>query len=365
MSLKKDNFSNFDKKIMRFAINLANNNKGLTGTNPSVGCVIVNNRKIISYGSTNINGRPHAESVALNRNKKKKFGSTVYITLEPCSHYGKTPPCTNKLIKSKVKKVLYSINDFDYRSKNKSKIKLNKKKIIVQKGLLSNESNNLYKNYNFIKNKEFPYITGKIACSSNFFILKNKNFITNEHSRNVSHLLRYRNQGILTSYKTVNVDNPKLNCRLNGLEKYSPTRIIIDKDLKINIQSYIVKSSKKYKTIIFHNSKKFTKIRNLKLYGVKTIKQNLSTDGYFNLTDLFKKIHNLGIHNLLVECGNNLTSKILKYNLFNEFYLFKSNKKIVNREKISVLSINKNLKIFKKKIKVNTYLDKNTLIHYY
>ena len=194
MSLKKDNFTKFDKKIMHFAINLADINKGLTGTNPSVGCVIVKNKNIVSYGVTNINGRPHAEIIALKKNKKNNSGSTIYVTLEPCTHYGKTPPCTNAITRSKIKKVYFSINDLDKRARNKSKKKLLEKNIVAKKGLLSIETNKLYKSYNFIKKNNFPYIIGKIACSSNFYILKNKKFITNEHSRKVSHLLRYKNR---------------------------------------------------------------------------------------------------------------------------------------------------------------------------
>tara|TARA_Y100000590_G_C15576328_1_gene960598 strand:- start:117 stop:1214 length:1098 start_codon:yes stop_codon:yes gene_type:complete len=365
MSSKKDKFTIFDKKVMKLAINLASNNNGFTGTNPSVGCVIVKDKKIISFASTNIGGRPHAETIALNKSKKNNYGSTVYLTLEPCSHYGKTPPCTDALIKSKIKKVFYSSDDYDYRSQSKSKKKLNKKKILVKKGLLINETNKLYKNYNFIRKKNFPYIIGKIACSSNFFILKNKTFITNKHSRKVSHILRYKNQGILTSYKTVNSDNPILNCRLNGLEKFSPKRIVIDKDLKIKINSNIVKTSNKIITYIFHNSKNYKKIKILKKHGLRLLKNNISSEGNFDLKKIFKKIYQLGIHNILVECGKNLTYKLLNLNLFNEFYLFKSNKKLTNKGKISVLSINKKLKIFNKKMKVNTFLDKDNLMHYY
>ena len=128
MSLKKDRTNSFDNKFMRFAINLANNQKGLTGTNPSVGCVIVKDKKIISYGATSLNGRPHAETIALKKCKNKSSESTIYVTLEPCSHHGKTPPCTNSIIKSKVKKVYYSIEDSDLRSFNNSKKILKSKK---------------------------------------------------------------------------------------------------------------------------------------------------------------------------------------------------------------------------------------------
>ena len=211
-----------------------------------------------------------------------------------------------------------------------------------------------------------PYVTGKLACSSNYHILKNKKSITNEHSRKVSHLLRYRNQGILTSYKTINSDNPKLNCRIKGLEKFSPTRLIIDKNLKIKINTYIINNSNKHNTIIFHSSRNTKKINNLKYMKVKLIYSKLNNYGQIDLKRIFKKIYDLGIHNVLVECGCILTNNILKEKLFNEFYLFKSNKNINNKYAINVKNINKSVnKNFKNKKKVNTYLDKDTLMHYY
>ena len=200
----------------------------------------------------------------------------------------------------------------------------------------------------------------------NNFILKNKNFITNYHSRQVSHILRYKNQGILTSYKTINSDDPKLTCRINGLEKFSPNRIILDKDLKIKINSYIILNSEKPKTIIFHNSTNLKKINYLKKKGVKLIFFNTDDNNYFDLKKILNKIYDIGIHKLLVECGQNLTSKLLEQNLFNEFYFFKSNKILNNKDKIKILDIKINLhKKFENKSFINTYLDKDKLIHYY
>ena len=366
MLLKKDNFNSTDKKYMKLAINLARNQKGFTGSNPSVGCVIVKNRKIISYGVTNINGRPHAETIALIKNKKKNNGSTMFLTLEPCSHYGKTSPCTNAIIKSKIKKVVYSIEDYDSRTFNKSKKILKSKKINTKSGLLNKEVKNFYKNYNYTKKNKFPYVIGKLACSSNFFILNNNSAITNEHSRKISHLLRSQNQGILTSYKTVNSDNPKLNCRLNGLEKFSPKILVLDRDLKINLKSFIVKNSKKNKTIIFHNSSNSFKINNLKKNGIKLINLKVEENNLFDLKKVLKKIYEIGIYTLLVECGRILTYKMISKKLFNEFYLFKSNKSLFNKDKINVLDIKRKLNNkFRNRNFVNTYLDKDTLMHYY
>ncbi len=290
MSLKKDRKNSLDNKFMRFAINLAINQKGLTGTNPSVGCVIVKDKKIISYGVTSLNGRPHAEAIALKKCKINSSESTIYVTLEPCSHYGKTPPCTNNIIKSKVKKVYYSIEDSDLRSSNNSKKILKSKKIIVKSGLLQNNTKRFYKNYDYVRKYKMPYVTGKLACSSNFNILKNKKPITNEHSRKVSHLLRYQNQGILTSYKTINSDNPRLNCRIKGLEKFSPARLIIDKNLKIKMKSYIISNSNKYNTIIFHSSRNKKKINNLKYKKIKLIYLKLNNYDLIDLNKIFKKI---------------------------------------------------------------------------
>ncbi len=351
---------------MKFAINLAKNQNGLTGTNPSVGCVIVKNKKIISYGVTNLNGRPHAETIALNKCQKNSSNSSIYVTLEPCSHHGKTPPCTNAIIQSKAKKVYYSIEDSDLRSFNNSKKILKSKKISAESGLLKSETKKLYKNYDYVRKNKMPYVIGKLACSSNFYILKSNEPITNDHSRKVSHLLRYYNQGILTSYKTINSDNPKLNCRINGLEKFSPTRLIIDKDLKIKMNSFIVNSSIKYNTMIFHSSSNKKKMIYLKNKKIKLIKVDLNKYGNMDLKYIFKKIYESGIHNILVECGIKLTNKILKEKLFNEFYLFKSNNNIIKKSRLNVKSINKNLKItFKNKDKINTYLDKDSLMHYY
>ena len=121
MSLKKDKSLNKDKYFMNIAMNLAVQRNGLTGLNPSVGCVIVKNNKIISFGQTGFKGRPHAESDAISKCKKKDLrDSSIYITMEPCNHFGKTPPCTNLIIKSKIKRVIYSINDVDERTSNKA-----------------------------------------------------------------------------------------------------------------------------------------------------------------------------------------------------------------------------------------------------
>tara|TARA_B100001027_G_C16237437_1_gene317661 strand:- start:204 stop:1295 length:1092 start_codon:yes stop_codon:yes gene_type:complete len=363
MSLK---INKSHKKYMDLAISLAEERVGLTGTNPSVGCVIVKNNEIISVGQTGIGGVPHAETVAIrNTNKNKLKNSTMYVTLEPCNHYGKTPPCTKQIIKSKIKKVYYGIEDIDIRTSGKSKKIFNSHKIIVKKNLQFKKIKKLYKSYFFLKNKKYPYTTGKIACTNDYFIKSTRKYISNCHSLKFSHLLRYKNQGILVSSKTINSDNSLLNCRLNGLEVFSPTRIILDKNLKIKTNSKVIKTSNKIKTYIFYNSTS-PKIKKLKRMGVKFIRIQLDDDNNLDMFEILKIIKKLNIFYLLVEGGIKLTNFFITKKLFNEFYLLKSNISVKNKKNFKKYRFqNTILKLFSKNETINTFIDNDKIIKYF
>ena len=327
MSTKKDKFSSKDVRYMSLALNLARARHGLTGENPSVGCVIVKNDDIISIGQTGYSGRPHAEHNAIKNSTDKLSGSKMYISLEPCNHYGKTPPCTKIIIKNKISEVIYSIEDIDKKVKGKSFKILNSKNIRVKKGLLKKEASNFYKPYFFNRKKKLPFVTGKIAISKNNFIYsKGTQRITDLYSDKLTHFLRYQNDSILVSYKTLNLDNPKLNCRLSGLNKFSPKRIILDNNLDTKTSSYIFKTSNKENTIIFYNNAKKDKISLFKRKGIHLIKSNLIKNKFFDLKLILKKLYKIGIRNILVEGGDGLSGSFLKEKLFNQFYLFKSPK---------------------------------------
>ena len=336
MSTKKDKFSAQDIKFMRLAIKLAREKKGLTGDNPSVGCVIVKKNQIISIGQTGLNGRPHAETNAINNSFQNLSGSKMYVTLEPCNHYGQTPPCTNNIIKSGIGEVIYSINDIDKKVKGKSFKIFNKKNIKVKKGLLKDEVKKLYKSYLVNRLNKMPYITGKIAVSKNNLIYsENKKRITNKFSEKLTHFLRYKNDGILITGKTLNIDNPRLTCRLKGYEKFSPKKIILDRELNIDPKSYIFKNAKTEPTIIFHNSKNKNKLKILKKQRFHLIRSNLKRKNSFYLKNILKRLYHLGIRNLLIEGGDKITNSFIKNNLFNEFYLFKSPNKLSKQKKYS------------------------------
>ena len=260
MSTRKDKFSIKDKNYMSLALSLASARHGLTGKNPSVGCVIVKNDEVISIGQTGYNGKPHAEYNAIRNSSETLEGSTMYVTLEPCNHYGQTPPCTKEIIKNKITKIIYSVDDIDKKVKGKSFKILKSKNLIVKKGLLSKELINFYKPYFFNRKNKIPFVTGKIAVSKNNLIFsKGTKRITDIQSDKLTHFLRYKNDSLMISCKTLNEDNPKLDCRLKGLSKFSPRRIILDSNLKMNTNSYIFRTANKNNTIVFY--KKANSIR--------------------------------------------------------------------------------------------------------
>ena len=366
MSTKKDKFSNKDKKYMNLALNLARTRKGLTGANPSVGCVIIKKDKIISIGQTGYNGRPHAEANAIKNSFNDLNGSKMYVTLEPCNHYGKTPPCTKNIIKTGISEVFYPIDDIDRKVKGKSFNILSKNNIIVKRGLLRNEAKNFYNSYFVNRKYKIPYVIGKIAISKNKLIYSKKvKRITDNISNKLTHYLRYKNDAIMISVNTLNIDNPRLDCRIKGFEKFSPSRVILDKNLEINLKSYVFKSVKKNNTFIFFNSSNKKKIDILKKKGIILIKSPLDKKKQFILTKILKKLYTLGIRNLLVEGGDKITKSFLKNRLFDEFYLFKSQKSLSkNDEYVLFTSMNLLNKKYNINQKKSSKLAKDKIIIY-
>jgi len=293
-------------------------------------------------------------------------GSKMYVTLEPCCHYGVTPPCTNLITKSKISEVIYSVPDVDIRVKNKSFKILRLKKIKVKKGLLKEKVKNFYSTYFFNRKKKLPYVTGKIAVSKNNLIYsKLDKKITNTKADKFTHLLRYKNDSLMISYKTLNNDNPKLNCRLNGLKKYSPKRIILDSKLKANINSFIIKTANKSNTIIFYNKAGKSQILSFKKKGINLIRSKIDNKGRFDIKTILRKLYKLNCRNLLVEGGDELTNYFLKKKIFNKFYLYKSNKKLSKKtEYLNFNSLNLLKEKYKKKINLKLDLGKNRITLY-
>ena len=234
--IKNDNF------FMNLAINVARRNKGMTGANPSVGCVIVSRDKtIISIANTGIGGSPHAEKKALE-GIEIKTGTVLYTTLEPCVHKGKNPPCVDEIINSGVKKVVIACLDKNPLVRGKGIKKLENSGIKVIKGVLEKDAEDFYDEFFKRINSNIPGINIKIASSADGkTALKNgkSKWITNKLSRNYGHKLRLFNDGIMVGINTILKDNPSLTCRLPGLTNFSPSRIVMDTNLKTTIHSFV------------------------------------------------------------------------------------------------------------------------------
>lgn len=346
---------------MDLAFHQANKIRGNTGQNPAVGCALVKNNILIGLAHTRFNGSPHAENLLLNKNDINLKNSTLYTTLEPCSHFGKNPPCTDIISKRKIKKVYFSSLDPDKRSFNKSKSILFKKGIKVYRNINKLKSDIFYKDFKLKQSTNKIFISSKLATSKDFFS-KNKNnlWITNIYSRKRVHLIRSIHDCILSTSKTILNDNSLLNCRIDGLEKFSPTRFLLDKSLDISLKSNIAKTANTIKTYLFYNFEHKVKIKKLKQLNIKTVKIGLYK-GHLDFEKIIFFIKSKGFHRLLIESGIEFNNFLLDNNYINEFYHFYSNdifgKKGLYNTKKFLKKLNR-LKKSKKRIKVNLFGDR-------
>ncbi len=342
------------KYFTNLAFNLAETHLGKTNLNPSVGCIVVKNKSVISSGVTSAGGRPHAEYNALNKGGNFN-GSDMYITLEPCTHYGLTPPCTNIIKNKKIKNVFFSYNDPDIRTYKKAKNVFKKANIKFKKILIKNK---FYESYFINKTKSLPLIDAKIAISKDFMTINKKSKrITNNRSEIVTHLLRSRYDCILSTSKTINNDNALLNCRIDGLNNYKPDLLIIDRNLKLKNNLKLFKIAKIRKTYIFtvsNNKKKIALLRKkkCKVFKINALKTKSDFVNFLNL--IFK----LGKRRVLIETGLLFLNEFLRFKFLNNIFLFKSSQKLSKNG-----YNNTNIKYLKKfklnnQVKVNLKEDK-------
>ena len=343
---------------LALAFELAKINLGSTKENPSVGCVVEKDGSIISSGYTSMNGRPHAEYNALNKNINFK-NSNIYITLEPCSHYGKTPPCTNIIKNKKIKRVFYPINDIDERSNNKSQKVLSKKNISISKFFLKKKALKFYESYLRHKKDKLPIIDVKLALSKDYFTINRKNkWITNEQSRRLTHFLRSQYNALLATSKSINKDNSLLNCRINGLENKSPNLIIIDRDLKIKKSLDIFKKKLHRKIYLYTTNNNKKKINWLKKNNIKVlIMERMNTrDDYIKI---FKSFTKLNFSRIFIETGLTFINFLINNKLLNNIYIFKTDTNL-NKNGFNNSS-NKLIKKIKLKNKLKVYLNNDNV----
>ncbi|MDO5041190.1 MAG: bifunctional diaminohydroxyphosphoribosylaminopyrimidine deaminase/5-amino-6-(5-phosphoribosylamino)uracil reductase RibD [Peptoniphilus sp.] len=317
-----------DDFYMKRAIELAKKGMGSTKANPLVGCVIVKNDEIIGEGYHERFGENHAEiNAILNAKERNNFleGATLYVNLEPCSHFGKTPPCANRIVEEKIKRVVIgTLDPFDKVAGRGVEI-LEKNNISVSKGILEEECLSLNERFFTYVEKNRPYVVlksamtidGKIATSTG-----ESKWITSEHSRRFSHELRGKLDAIMVGINTVLSDDPTLNVRY-GAYKNNPIRVIVDSKLKIPEKANVLREDLGSISIIAT-----TKMHDRENYKILKNKKNVEIlicedkDGQVNLEDAMQKLKKFDISSILLEGGATLNASMLKENLVDKFYFF-------------------------------------------
>ena len=306
---------------MREALRIARNAQGRTSPNPLVGAVIVKDGKIIAEGWHRQAGTPHAEIHALNMAGELTRGATLYVTLEPCSHFGRTPPCARAIVDAGIKKVFAAMTDPNPKVAGRGFEILRSAGVEVEIGLLEDEARKL--NEIFIKwvTKNLPFVTLKFACSLDGKIATvggESKWISGEESRKFAHHLRDINDAILVGVGTVLKDNPSLMTRL--VEGKNPVRVIVDSNARTPLNSTVV-TDKSARTIIAVTSNaQSEKISALKNLGVEII---FAGDGErVDLKILMSELARREITSVLVEGGGTIHFSMLKEKLVDKIFAF-------------------------------------------
>ncbi len=341
---------------LKLAFNLAQKNLGKTSSNPSVGCVVVKNDSVIASGCTSLKGRPHAEYNALKQKINFKNAS-FYVTMEPCTHYGLTPPCTNLIIKKKIKKLFFSYNDIDFRTAKKAKKKLKENKIKV-KQIKINDFKDFYQSYFFNKKENTPLLDAKLAVSKDYFTINNNSkWITTLSSRKRAHLIRSEYDAIISTSKSINFDNSLLNCRINGFNNNKPDLIIVDRKFKIKKNLKLFKFTKKRKIFIITSIFDKDKYYYFKKKGIKIIQKKLIDKTDF--LELFKILKRYNYNRILVESGLIFLNELLKNRLISNIFMFQTSFNLKKSGKNN--ASNKIIKKIQLKNKINVNLNGDSL----
>lgn len=333
MNRKNGDFLSYDEKYMRLAMQLAGNAIGRTSPNPLVGAVIVKDNRVVGCGWHRKAGTPHAEVHALNQAGELAQGADVYVTLEPCAHYGKTPPCAKALVEAKVKNVYGGLLDVNPKVAGKGFKILENAGIHVEYGFLQDElrkQNEVF--FKWIEHKK-PFVVlkaamtldGKIATATG-----QSKWITNETSRAYGYKLRDIYDGIMVGINTVIEDNPMLTARVDGGK--NPIRIVVDSSLKIDINANVVQD-KSAKTIVATTDKADKdKILKLQAQNVDVIVVDKDENDKVDIEKLLNILGQQNICSILVEGGATLSGSFVAKKLVDKVYFFIAPKIVGGKE---------------------------------
>ena len=313
----------YDKEMMGLALHLAEKGRGRTLPNPMVGAVIVKNGKIVGQGFHKGPGSVHAEVAAIKKAGVKTKGATMFVTLEPCCHSGRTGPCTEAIKAAGIKKIVYACKDFNPIVNGKGAGALRRAGLKVENGLMKNEAIKLNEVYfNVMKNKR-SFVTLKIAQTIDGRIATmsgDSKWITGKDARTYAHKLRAENEAVLVGMGTVMADNPSLTTR--HVRGNSPYRIVVSNSLKFPHNCKLISNNKDHKTIIattkksFSNYYKSKKTSGLTFWEIEKLGKNR-----LDIDDVLEKAYNFGIQSILIEGGSQIATSFLKAKLVDKLVI--------------------------------------------
>jgi diaminohydroxyphosphoribosylaminopyrimidine deaminase/5-amino-6-(5-phosphoribosylamino)uracil reductase len=299
---------------MQAALALARRGLGTVWPNPAVGCVILNDGRIVGRGWTQPGGRPHGETEALRRAGEAARGATAYVSLEPCCHWGRTPPCTDALIAAGVRRVVVTLEDPDPRVAGGGLRRLRAAGLVVETGLCAEEAAEINAGFFCRLRLGRPLVTLKLATSLDGQIATRRGesqWITGPPARERAHALRAAHDAIMVGTGTVLADNPQLTCRLPGLSQRSPVRVVIDRHLRIPPTMRLIADARNVPTwIVTTPSADPTRRQVLLDSGVSVIDVDPAADGTIELRAALAALGERGITRLLVEGGGRLAAAL-------------------------------------------------------
>lgn len=309
-----------DEAYMKTALSLARRGLGTVWPNPAVGCLIVKNNIVIARGWTQPGGRPHAEAEALSRAGDGATGATAYVTLEPCSHHGQTPPCADALIKAGIKRVVIAIEDPDPRVSGNGIKALKEAGLDVSINVCRSEALDVNEGFFLKILKNRPMFTMKMATTLDGKIAVHtgeSKWITESPTRQQGHLLRSNHDAIMVGIGTASEDNPQLTCRLQGLEDHSPVRIVIDRRMRLPLTGYLVTQAKDIPTwMITLADQDEIRAEAYQDAGMELIvAPHSDTSGGITLDWVAEQLAKRGLTRVLVEGGSHLCAAMLRRRL--------------------------------------------------
>jgi len=318
-----------DQRFMQLALTLGRRGQGRTWPNPAVGAVVVNDGIIVGRGWTQPGGRPHAEPVALAQAGEAARGATLYVTLEPCSHVGKSPPCTDAVIAAGIKRVVSAIEDPNPEVAGQGHARLRAAGIMVDVGLCALEAARDHAGHFARVRDHRPHVMLKLAVSRDDKIAgaeRKQVTITGEAAKARMHLLRAQSDAILVGIGTVLADDPLLTCRLPGMEARSPVRVVLDRALRMQGNSRLVRSARATPLwVMTSDLAEAPAATMLGAAGAEVIRLETTAMPRSGL-DLQAVLHALaekGITRLLVEGGARVASAFVSAGLVDEFWLLR------------------------------------------